>query len=43
MECLNEDVKEKGGFLYIKGKAVLIATGANLLDTKYKFIDSMMS
>ena len=29
--------KKKGHFLYIGGRAVLIATGANLLDTKYEF------
>ena len=38
MECLNEDVyKEKGHFLYITGRAVLITTGTNLLNTKYEF------
>ena len=39
MECLNEDAKKKkkGHFLYIAGKTVLIATGSNLLDTKYQF------
>ena len=37
MECLNEDPKKKGHFLYIGGRAVQIATGPNLLDTKYKF------
>ena len=29
--------KEKGHLLYIGGRTVLIATGANLLDTKYEF------
>ena len=29
--------KKKGHFLYIGGRAVQIATGANLLDTKYEF------
>ena len=29
--------KKKGHFLYIGGRAILIATGANLLDTKYGF------
>lgn len=29
--------RKKGHFLYIGGRAVLIATGANLLDTKYEF------
>ena len=29
--------EKKGHFLYIGGRAVLIATGANLLDTKYEF------
>ena len=29
--------RNKGHFLYIGGRAVLIATGANLLDTKYEF------
>ena len=29
--------KKKGQFLYIGGRAVLIATGADLLDTKYEF------
>ena len=28
--------RKKGHFLYIGGRAVLIATGANLLDTKYE-------
>ena len=37
VECLNEDAKKKGHFLYIRGRAILIATIANLLDTKYKF------
>ena len=37
MECLNEDAKKKGHFLYIRGRAVLIATSANLLDTQYEF------
>ena len=37
-ECLNKDAnKKKGHFLCIGGKAVLIATGANLLDTKHEF------
>ena len=39
MECLIKDTqkeKEKRTLLYIVGKAVLIATGANLLDTKYE-------
>ena len=34
MQGLNEDAKKKWHFLYIKGRAVLIATGANLRDTK---------
>ena len=34
MECLNEDAKKK---MYIEGRAVLIATNSNLLDTKYEF------
>ena len=29
--------KKKWHFLYIRGRAVLIVTGANLLDTKYGF------
>ena len=38
MECLNEDMKKKKGyFLYIGGRAILIATGSNLFDTKYEF------
>ena len=38
MECLNKDVyKKKWCFLYIEGRTTLIATGSNLLDTKYKF------
>ena len=38
MECLNNDVwKKKGHFLYIGGRAILIATSVNLLDTKHKF------
>ena len=37
-ECLNEDTKkEKGHFLYIGGRAVQIAIGSNLLDTKHEF------
>ena len=38
IECLNKDAKKKKGhFLYIRGRAVLITTVANLLDTKYEF------
>ena len=41
MVCLNEDAKKKkkkkGHFLYIGGRAVLIATGTKSLDIKYKF------
>ena len=37
MECLNKDAKKKGHFLYIRGRAILITTGANLLDYKYRF------
>ena len=37
MECLNEDVKKKGHFLHIGGRAILIATSSNLLDAKYEF------
>ena len=38
MECLNGDAKkEKGYFLYIRGKDILIAISANLLDTKCQF------
>ena len=33
--CVEKE--KKGHFLYIGGRAVLIATGANLLDTKYVF------
>ena len=33
--CIEE--KEKGQFLYIRGKAILITTDTNLLDTKYEF------
>ena len=29
--------RKKGHFLYFGGRAVLIATGANLFDTKYEF------
>ena len=29
--------RKKGHFLHIGSRAVLIATGANLLDTKYEF------
>ena len=36
MDCLNEDAKEKND-TFIEGKATLISTGSNLLDTKYKF------
>ena len=39
MECLDEDVKKNGHFLYIRGMAILIATCATLLDTKYKFYE----
>ena len=28
---------KKAHFLYIRGRATIIATGSNLLDTKYKF------
>ena len=40
MECFNKDaykMKKKGHFLYIGGRANLIATGTKLLDTKYAF------
>ena len=37
MKCFNEDTKKKGHSLYIGGRAILIATSSNLLDTKYKF------
>ena len=37
IECLNEDAKKKGHFLYIGGRAVQIATSFNLFDTKYEF------
>ena len=39
MECLNKDAKKKPKqhFLYIRGRTVQIATGSNLLDTKYEF------
>ena len=38
MECLNDDAKKnKGHFLYIVGRDILITTGANLFDTKYRF------
>ena len=41
MECLNEGAKKKkkkkGHFLYIGDRAIQIATGSNLLDTKYEF------
>ena len=46
-ECLKEDAKKnkkKVFFLYIGTRAILIATGANLLDTKeefYGFIDHL--
>ena len=30
MECLNEDAKNKGHLLYIRGGTILIATIANL-------------
>ena len=36
IECLNEDAKGEVRFLYIGGRAVLIATGTNLLDAKYE-------
>ena len=32
-----ECIEEKGHILYIRNRAILIATGANLLDTKYEF------
>ena len=38
MECFYEYAKKKKGhFLYIGGRAIQIATSANLHDTKYKF------
>ena len=37
MECFNKDAKKKGHFLYIEGRAVIIATSSNLLDTKDEF------
>ena len=38
IECLNKDAKKKKGqILYIRGKDDYIATGAKLLDIKYKF------
>ena len=38
MVCLSDDVKKKKGhFIYNRGRAILIATGVKLLDTKYKF------
>ena len=39
MECLNDDAKKKKGhFLYIVGRDILITTGANLFDTKYRLL-----
>ena len=37
MEYLEEDAKKEGHLLYIRGRAVLMATGSNFLDTKYEF------
>ena len=40
MGCLNEDAKKKKKdtfCMHIGGRAVLITTGSNLLDTKCKF------
>ena len=37
MECLNENAKKKKHSLYIEGRAIEIAIGSNLLDTKYEF------
>ena len=38
IECLNKDAKKNiGHFLYINSRAILFATDANLLDTKYEF------
>ena len=36
MECLNKEAKKKDTFC-TQDRAVLIATSANLLDTKYEF------
>ena len=36
MNCLNKDAKQKTDILCIGGRVVVIATGSNLLDTKYK-------
>ena len=36
IECLNKDAKKKY-FLFIRSRAVLIATCAKLLNTQYKF------
>ena len=42
MECLNEnEKKEKGHFLYIRGKAVIITTSSNLCDKFYAFHDDL--
>ena len=37
MECLNNIAKKKDTFYTMGGRAVQMATGSNLLDTKYKF------
>ena len=37
MECLKEDVKKKYTFCTYKDRAILIATYAKMLDTKYEF------
>ena len=37
MECLNKNAKKKDTFCTSGGRAVQIATGSNLLDTKYEF------
>ena len=37
MEYLNKDAKKKEHFLHSRGRAVLIATAATLLDIKYTF------
>ena len=39
MHLMRMHRRKKGHFLYIRGRAILIATGTKLLDTKYTFYE----
>ena len=39
MECVNEDGKKKRKGPVYQGRAVIISTSSNLLDTKYEFYE----